>query len=88
MVWQPAEGGTAVSATEWSQGAEGVEGPAPDAVAPTGETAERAGETAEPAVETAEPAVETAEPAVVAAHVSTPEPVEASVANGGEDGPA
>ncbi len=26
MVWQPAEGGTAVSATEWSQGAEGVEG--------------------------------------------------------------
>jgi N utilization substance protein A len=28
MVWQPAEGGTAVSATEWSQGAEGVEGAA------------------------------------------------------------
>ena len=26
MVWQPAEGGTAVSATEWSQGAEGAEG--------------------------------------------------------------
>jgi N utilization substance protein A len=25
MVWQPAEGGTAVSATEWSQGAEGAE---------------------------------------------------------------
>ena len=24
MVWQPAEGGTAVSATEWSQGAEGA----------------------------------------------------------------
>jgi N utilization substance protein A len=33
MVWQPAEGGTAVSATEWSQGAEGAEGTAP---APTG----------------------------------------------------
>ena len=26
MVWQPAEGGTAVSATEWSQGAEGADG--------------------------------------------------------------
>jgi len=25
MVWQPAEGGTAVSATEWSQGAEGAD---------------------------------------------------------------
>ena len=25
MVWQPAEGGTAVSATEWSQGADGAE---------------------------------------------------------------
>jgi N utilization substance protein A len=31
MVWQPAEGGTAVSATEWSQGAEGAEGAAPEA---------------------------------------------------------
>ena len=30
MVWQPAEGGTAVSATEWSQGAEGVERRAAD----------------------------------------------------------
>jgi hypothetical protein len=29
MVWQPAEGGTAVSVTEWSQGAEGTEAPAP-----------------------------------------------------------
>ena len=29
MVWQPAEGGTAVSATEWSQGAEGAEGAGP-----------------------------------------------------------
>ena len=28
MVWQPAEGGTAVSATEWSQGAEGPRGAA------------------------------------------------------------
>ncbi len=33
MVWQPAEGGTAVSATEWSQGAEGAEGPDPAAAA-------------------------------------------------------
>ncbi len=33
MVWQPAEGGTAVSATEWSQGAEGVEGGEPTAAA-------------------------------------------------------
>ncbi len=39
MVWQPAEGGTAVSATEWSQGADGAEGASPEAggaVAPTG----------------------------------------------------
>ena len=27
MVWQPAEGGSAVSATEWSQGADGADGP-------------------------------------------------------------
>jgi len=26
MVWQPAEGGSAVSATEWAEGAEGAEG--------------------------------------------------------------
>ena len=31
MVWQPAGGGTAVSATEWSQGAEAVDGTGPDA---------------------------------------------------------
>ncbi len=37
MVWQPAEGGTAVSATEWSQGAEGVEGAEP--VVPNTDTA-------------------------------------------------
>jgi N utilization substance protein A len=30
MVWQPAEGGTAVSVTEWSQGAEGAEPAAPE----------------------------------------------------------
>ncbi len=29
MVWQPAEGGTAVSATEWSQGADGAEAAGP-----------------------------------------------------------
>jgi N utilization substance protein A len=29
MVWQPAEGGTAVSATEWSQGADGAEAAQP-----------------------------------------------------------
>jgi N utilization substance protein A len=35
MVWQPAGGGTAVSATEWSQGAEAVDGTGADApVAP------------------------------------------------------
>jgi N utilization substance protein A len=31
MVWQPAEGGTAVSATEWSQGADGAEAAQPGA---------------------------------------------------------
>jgi len=31
MVWQPAGGGTAVSATEWSQGAEAVDGAGADA---------------------------------------------------------
>jgi N utilization substance protein A len=30
MVWQPAEGGTAVSVTEWSQGADGAEVAAPE----------------------------------------------------------
>jgi N utilization substance protein A len=34
MVWQPAEGGTAVSATEWSQGAEGAGTAAPEAAGP------------------------------------------------------
>ena len=34
MVWQPAEGGTAVSATEWSQGADGAEGTAPEGAVP------------------------------------------------------
>jgi transcription termination/antitermination protein NusA len=33
MVWQPAEGGTAVSATEWSQGADGAEVVGPEASA-------------------------------------------------------
>jgi N utilization substance protein A len=87
MVWQPAEGGTAVSATEWSQGAEGVEGPAPDAGAVTGEKV-AAVDSAEPVVDSAEPAVDSAEPADGAPDAPTPEPVEASVANGGEEGPA
>ena len=82
MVWQPAEGGTAVSATEWSQGAEGVEGPAPDAAADSAESGGRRG------AEAVEPAVETAESADGAEAAPAPEPVEASVANGGEDGPA
>jgi N utilization substance protein A len=74
MVWQPAEGGTAVSATEWSQGAEGAEGPTPEAAVG-------------PAESSPEPVVAdgtddgSADPPV-------PEPVEASVSNGGEDGPA
>jgi len=38
MVWQPAEGGTAVSATEWSQGAEGADGSAPEAAPADGAT--------------------------------------------------
>ena len=49
MVWQPAEGGTAVSATEWSQGADGAE-PAAGAV---GDVAIE--ETAAPAETDAEP---------------------------------
>ena len=36
MVWQPAEGGDAVSASQWSQGAEGAEGEAPAAAEPPG----------------------------------------------------
>ena len=35
MVWQPAGGGTAVSATEWSQGAEAVDGAGADAPTPS-----------------------------------------------------
>ncbi len=55
MVWQPAEGGTAVSATEWSQGADAAEPPSPAATAeeatavPGGESQE--GETAGPSEE-------------------------------------
>jgi N utilization substance protein A len=49
MVWQPAEGGTAVSATEWSQGAEGAE-EVPGAVDETAATStETASEPVEPA---------------------------------------
>jgi len=33
MVWQPAEGGSAVSATEWAEGAEGAEEVASELVA-------------------------------------------------------
>ena len=40
MVWQPAEGGTAVSATEWSQGAEGAEGAEVEAPGPSEGTVE------------------------------------------------
>jgi N utilization substance protein A len=50
MVWQPAEGGTAVSATEWSQGAEGAEGApggaADAAAAGSGEASATANESA------------------------------------------
>jgi N utilization substance protein A len=60
MVWQPAEGGTAVSATEWSQGAEGAESTAPaDVTAPTVEAgAEGSGSAdADPSPSPVEPAV-------------------------------
>ena len=40
MVWQPAEGGEAVSATEWSQGAEGAEGRGRPTVPPSRRRAE------------------------------------------------
>jgi N utilization substance protein A len=46
MVWQPAEGGTAVSATEWSQGAEGLEAASPTTGDPVVE--EAAGTAASP----------------------------------------
>jgi N utilization substance protein A len=77
MVWQPAEGGTAVSATEWSQGAEGVEGAEPTTT------------DAEPAPETAEAASDET-PSTDSSEAPTPtgEPVEASVSTAGEGGQA
>src|SRR3984957_6337015 len=71
MVWQPAEGGTAVSATEWSQGAEGADGAAPEAAAP---------EAAAPAETGAEETVDEAEGAGAAG----PEGTEVAAAVSGE----
>ncbi len=60
MVWQPAEGGTAVSASEWSQGVDGA-GAAGEETAPASvDTAPAADETAPAADETAPAADETA----------------------------
>jgi N utilization substance protein A len=63
MVWQPAEGGEALSASQWSEGAEGVDGATP------GETA-----AAEPAPTEAEPAPTEAEPDPEPAEAATPTP--------------
>jgi N utilization substance protein A len=88
MVWQPAEGGTAVSAAEWSQGAEGAE-PAPEGATVEGTgtppdgadpvAADDAPAGASPDV-TREVAPAEAEPA--------PDPVEASVSSQSEEGRA
>jgi transcription termination/antitermination protein NusA len=82
MVWQPAEGGTAVSATEWSQGAEGVEGaePAAAGAGPAGESESAP----EAEVVNAEGAATDSEEAPA----PTGDPVEASVATAGEGGQA
>ncbi len=76
MVWQPAEGGTAVSATEWSQGAEGADGDA---------TPEATDETTEPPAEQAATAGPTGAEATAEAADA---PVEASVSAQGEEGQA
>jgi N utilization substance protein A len=59
MVWQPAEGGSAVSATEWAEGAEGAEGEAAAELV--------AEDVAEAEVEAVEDAVSVEEAAAVAA---------------------
>jgi len=81
MVWQPAEGGTAVSATEWSQGAEGAEGDAAATAAPAEAPVEVEAEAAAVTEETGtEAKVDTAGPGEA--------PVEASVSAQGEEGQA
>ncbi len=61
MVWQPAEGGTAVSATEWSQGAEATDGAVEEAVVEAVvEAVEEVVEAIEEVVEAVESAVEEA----------------------------
>ena len=93
MVWQPAEGGTAVSATEWSQGAEGVEGaepPAPDADAAVADAPveDSTGTESTPveSVEAPSPDGGTADAEVEPAPAG--DPVEASVSTAGEGGKA
>ena len=85
MVWQPAEGGTAVSATEWSQGAEGAEGAAPG-TRPRHHAGRRAEAADEPgrAGRTAGEAA----PRGRGGRAGDGVPVEASVAAQGEEGPA
>ena len=100
MVWQPAEGGTAVSATEWSQGAEGVEGvegaePATtdaavaESDAPAADAEPTPDAAAEPVAE-AEPVSEAEPVAEDSGDESVPagDPVEASVSTSGEGGQA
>ena len=88
MVWQPAEGGEAVSATEWSQGAEGAEG---DGAAAAADGRRAAG--AEPRAETADgrPTAATVGAATAADAGRGRRPTSSgggSVAAQGEEGPA
>jgi N utilization substance protein A len=98
MVWQPAEGGTAVSATEWSQGAEGAEeapggvdgtatgsGEATAAAAVTASAAVTADETAIEGIpdETTATSTETASEPVASEAVGADEGSEGSSAEGG-----
>ena len=89
MVWQPAEGGTAVSATEWSQGAEGADAGGRGrhgGRVPARRRMVRIRWRADDGPADASPDA-TAEAAPAEAG-STPDPVEASVASQGEEGPA
>jgi N utilization substance protein A len=70
MVWQPAEGGTAVSATEWSQGADGAEAAQPSV---------DASETAQPEAEV----TEVAEGTEVVDGAEAPAPLEEPVPSAG-----
>jgi len=93
MVWQPAEGGTAVSATEWSQGAEGPASGTPEGAEGTGAGAAEgsggpAGADADGSAGREETAAATATAEADVADQPTGDPVEASVAAQGEEGSA